>query len=54
MDRTVIYDDMGILKNDMVKGEGHFVGHVIDPEDSSHKIDFYEMSAMVEIANSFF
>jgi len=45
---------MGIFKNDMVKGEGHFVGYVIDPEDKSHKVDFYEMSGMVEIANSFF
>jgi predicted DNA-binding transcriptional regulator len=33
MDRTVILDDMGVLKNDMVKGEGHWVGYVIDPED---------------------
>ena len=33
MDKTVILDDMGVLKNDMVKGEGHWVGYVIDPED---------------------
>lgn len=31
MTRTKIYNDMGILKNDMVKGEGHWVGYVIDP-----------------------
>lgn len=54
MHRTTIHEDMGIFKNDMVKGEGHFVGYVIDPEDKSHKVDFYEMSGMVEIANSFF
>lgn len=54
MHRTVIKDDMGLLKNDMVKGEGHFVGHIVDPENSTNKIHFYEMSGMVEIANSFF
>lgn len=45
---------MGVLKNDMVKGEGHWVGYVIDPEDKSHKVEFYEMSGIIEIVNSFF
>jgi hypothetical protein len=27
---------------------------VIDPENSTHKVDFYEMSGMVELANSVF
>ena len=54
MHRTVIKDDMGLLKNDMVKGEGHFVGHIVDPENPTNKIHLYEMSGMVEIANSFF
>lgn len=30
--------DMGVLKTDMVKGEGHFVGYVVDPEDAGKKI----------------
>lgn len=38
MHRTAVNKDMGILKTDMVKGEGHFVGHIIDPEDSTKKI----------------
>ena len=54
MTRTVIHNDMGLLKNDMVKGEGHWVGYVMDPENSTHKVDFYEMSGMVELANSVF
>jgi hypothetical protein len=54
MTRTVIKSDMGLLKNDMVKGEGHWVGYVIDPENKTHKVDFYEMSGMVELANSVF
>lgn len=47
MDRTVINDDMGILKSDMVKGEGHFVGHIVDPENPTNTIHFYEMSGLV-------
>ena len=47
MDRTVTNDDMGILKSDMVKGEGHFVGHIVDPENPANTIHFYEMSGLV-------
>lgn len=36
--RTVINKDVGVLKNDMVKGEGHWVGYVIDPENKTHKV----------------
>lgn len=29
--KTQTYEDMGIFKNDMVKGEGFWVGYLIDP-----------------------
>jgi hypothetical protein len=47
MHRTVTHDDMGVLKNDLVKGEGHWVGYIIDPEDGETKIEFYEMAGLV-------
>lgn len=38
MHKTVIHDDMGVLKNDMVKGEGHWAGYLVDPEDPSNRV----------------
>jgi hypothetical protein len=31
MDSTSKFKDLGLLKNDMTKAEGHWVGYLMDP-----------------------
>lgn len=52
--KTTHFEDMGIIKNDMIKAEGHWRGYIMDPENLTNKIEFYEMSGLIETANSIF
>lgn len=45
-------NDMGVLKVDMIKGEGHWAGWVEDKEGV--RIEFYLIAGVVESANSLF
>ena len=47
-----MFNDMGVIKQDMVKSEGHWAGWIED--ENGEKVEFYLLAGLIEACDSLF